>query len=74
MNKLQAHLIADWHWVLTRSWSVRFIAVAAVLSGLEAIVPLFSDRIAPGVFASLSFLITAAALVSRLVAQKHVSD
>jgi len=53
---------------------VRFIALAAILSGAEAIVPLLSDRIAPGIFALLSFLVTAAALVARLVAQKHVRD
>jgi hypothetical protein len=68
---LKARLIADWQWVLKRSWSVRFIALAAVLSGLEVVLPLLSGSIPKGIFAILSFVVTAAALVSRFVAQQR---
>lgn len=66
---LKARLIADWQWVLKRSWSVRFIALAALLSGLEVLLPLMSDFFPKGVFASLSFLVTVAAFVARLMIQ-----
>jgi hypothetical protein len=68
---LNARLIADWQWVLKRSWSVRLIALAALLSGFEAILPLLVERIPHGSFAILSFLTTAAAFVARLVAQSR---
>lgn len=64
-------LIADAHWVLKKSWSVRFTVLAALLSGLEVVVPLYSDAIPRGSFATLSFLVTAAAFGARFVAQKH---
>jgi len=64
-------LIADAQWVLKKSWSVRFIIIAAFLSGLEVVVPLFSDTIPRGSFATLSFIVTAAAFVARFVAQSR---
>jgi F0F1-type ATP synthase assembly protein I len=66
---LKARLIADWQWVLKRSWSVRFLALAALLSGLEALLPLLSAFFPRGVFALLSFFTTAAAFAARFVAQ-----
>jgi hypothetical protein len=69
MTRFKAALIADWQWVLKRSWSVRFIAIAALLSGFEVLLPLLSDFIPRGVFAVLSFLTTVAAFVARLVVQ-----
>lgn len=66
---LKSRLIADWQWVLKRSWSVRFIALAALLSGLEVLLPLISDFIPRGIFAILICFTTAAAFIARLVAQ-----
>lgn len=68
---LKTRLIADWRWVLRRSWSVRFIALAAALSGFETLLPLLSDRISHGPFAILSFVATSAAFVARIVAQQR---
>ena len=47
--------------------------LAAVLSGLEVILPLFSFHMPPGVFAALSFFTVAAAFVARLIAQKDLT-
>lgn len=69
MERITATLIADWQWVLKRSWSVRFIALAAILSGLEVLLPLLSDFIPKGIFALASFFTTVAAFVARIVAQ-----
>jgi hypothetical protein len=68
-EKFEARLVADWRWVLRRSWSARLILGAAALSGAETVLPLYSDVIPHGPFAALSFLTTAAALVARFVAQ-----
>lgn len=65
----------DWKTVLTRAWSMRFIILAALLSGFEVALPIVREAIEPlqlvptGVFAILSFLATAAAGVARIVAQ-----
>lgn len=65
-------LAPDWREILRRAWSVRFIAAAALLSGLEIILPLFVDALPRGVFAALSFVTVAAALVARIVAQQDL--
>lgn len=69
-------LIDDWRTVLRRAWSIRLLAVAGLLSGLEAAVP-FLDGILPiprGTFAVLAFLATGGAFVARLVAQKSMYE
>lgn len=68
--------IANWRDVLRRAWSIRFIAIAAVLSGLEIVLPLVEDilPVPRGVFAALSGLATAGAFVSRIIAQKDIPD
>lgn len=73
MDTIKVRLVSDWRWVLARSWSVRFIAIAAVLSGLETAMAVFADNppIPKGTFALLSFFVTAAALIARFVAQSH---
>ena len=65
-------LIDDWHIVLRKAWSVRLIALAAVLSGVEVLLPVYETSIPTGVFAMLSGVITSAALVARIVAQKDI--
>lgn len=68
--------VANWQAVLRRAWSIRLMALAALLSGLEVALPLAGHLLpfGPGVFAGLSAAVTAAAFISRLVAQKGVSD
>jgi hypothetical protein len=65
-------LASNWREILQKAWSVRFIAIAALLSGIEAALPFFSRSFPPGVFAGLSFLSVASAFVARLVAQKNL--
>ena len=60
----------DWRYILRRAWSVRFIAIAAILSGLETVLPMFSGWVDPGTFSMLSSVFASAALVARIVAQK----
>ncbi len=65
-------LYDNWKEILRRSWSLRFIILAGLLSGCEIVLPLIGDQFAPGVFAGLSFVFTASAFVARLVAQRGI--
>lgn len=65
-------LYDNWKEIARRSWSLRFILLAGLLSGCEIALPLIGDQFQPGVFAALSFAFTAAAFVARLVAQKGI--
>lgn len=69
-------LIANWREVLKRAWSVRWIVLAGIFSGLEVFLPLIDGYIdmPRGVFAALSAVATCAAFISRILAQKGVSD
>lgn len=59
----------DWRAVLRHAWSIRFMLLAAFLSAIEAVLPLFIDHFPKGVFAALTFLVVGAALIARLMAQ-----
>ena len=65
-------LIEDWKHVLKHAWSIRLVLLAALLSGLEVILPMFSDVIPRNVFALLSLFVTVAAAVARLVPQPRM--
>jgi hypothetical protein len=66
-------LVPNWREVLARAWSVRLIALAALLSGAEAALYLVGYRLPLTELqkALLFFAIAAAAFVARLVAQKR---
>lgn len=61
--------IADWRRVLQHAWSVRLMLLAAFLTAVEAVLPFLSDLIPRWPFAILTFVVVAAALVARFVAQ-----
>lgn len=68
------NLYPNWREILKRAWSIRFMALAAVLSALEALLTLFPEAL-PLDRTALSWLvplIIAAAFIARLVAQKGV--
>lgn len=68
------HLSGNWRKIAKKAWSFRLIAVAGILSGCELIIPMFSGLLPRGIFAALSFVTTAGALIARLVAQKDMAD
>lgn len=67
-------LIEDWKRVLRYGWSIRLIVLAALLSGVEIVLPMFSDVIPRNTFALLSFLTTIAACIARVVAQPKMRE
>lgn len=66
----------DWRRILRKAWSVRWMALAAIFSCLEAALPFFDGvlPIPPGVFGALTGLAVALAFVARFIAQKGYSD
>lgn len=68
-------LLDDWREIAAKAWSVRLIILAGVLSGLEAGLPIAREAIEPlglippGAFAILSAVVSAGALVARVLAQ-----
>jgi len=66
-------LASDWKEILKKAWSIRFMLLAGVLSGVEVILPFFAQDIPRGIFAVLSFLSVGGAFVSRLIAQRDLT-
>ena len=68
-------IVHNWRDVLSRAWSVRLMALAGVLTGLEAVLPLIDGYVdvPRGVFAAVTFLVVCAAFVARFFAQKGLS-
>ena len=60
-------LTEDWRHVLKHAWSIRFIVLAALLSGVEIVLPMFDDTMPRGVFAVLTLVVSVAAAIARLV-------
>lgn len=71
---MQLH--SDWRRILKRAWSVRWMALAALLSCAEVALPFFEDvlPVPPGVFGLLTGLAVAGAFVSRIIAQEGFHD
>lgn len=59
----------DWHYLLRKSWAVRWALLAGLLSGAEVILPLFVDALPRNVFAGLSMLATMGAVWARVLVQ-----
>ena len=73
---MKLRLLPHWRAVILRAWSMRFMAAATLFSGIEAAVP-YLDGVLPisrGAFGLLAFGATAAAMVSRVVAQSNLPE
>lgn len=71
-------LAPNWKAILTKAWSVRLMAVAGVLSGIEAAIATYPDifaifGVAPGRAALVSMTVTCCAMWVRILAQKGVT-
>lgn len=73
-------LLDDWREIAAKAWSVRLIILAGVLSGAEAALPIMRETleplglIPPGAFAILSAVVSAGALVARVLAQPDKAE
>lgn len=68
-------LIEDWKTVLNKAWSVKFNVAATVFGAAEVVVALVQPASIPnGVFAGIAAVISIAANVARIMAQKELSN
>lgn len=67
-------LLPEWRTLLARAWSVRLILLACVLDITEVAMSYVSPEHSGGWFGALSFIVTVAAGVSRLLAQPRMTD
>lgn len=69
-------LVKNWRQVLKRAWSVRWIVLAGIFTGLEVGLPIIDGYvdIPRGIFAALSGFASCAAFTSRIIVQKGLSD
>lgn len=65
---------SDWKLILKKAWSIRLMLLAGLLTGCEAILPLYQEAIPRGTFAVLSMLAIVGGMVARVVAQKGMGD
>jgi hypothetical protein len=75
-DRVEARLVRNWRAILKRAWSMRFMALAVVFSGLEVALPLL-DGVLPihrGWFAALCGVSVAIAMIARLVMQRGVHE
>lgn len=66
-------LKSNWRLIVRKAWSVKFMALAFVFTAVEVALPFFDGGMPKGLFALLSALATAGALITRLLAQKEVN-
>jgi len=67
-------LAPEWRNIMHRAWSMRLGALAAVLSGVEVVLPLFANEVPRNLFAALSFVAVIGAMVARVVAQPKMHN
>ena len=71
-------LLPDWKNVLTRAWSVKCMAFAAMVSGCETLLQLGGASILPGwAVPAVTGVVTAVGILARVLAQKeaeHVAE
>lgn len=60
-------------WIVSHAWSFRFLVLAAVFSGAEAVLPLFMEHppLPRRLFAVVVFVIVVLALVARVIVQQR---
>ena len=62
-------LLPDWKHILTSAWSVWLLATAVVLTGVEMVLPIFELSMPRELYAALIGLISAGALLARILVQ-----
>lgn len=68
-------LIPDWNDVLKRAWSVKFLALAALVSGCEAVMQIAGSSFLPaGLGPAVIGLLSAFGILARVLAQREAED
>jgi hypothetical protein len=64
-------LLDDWDRVVKKAWSFRLLALAAVFTVAEILLPLVGAEMPPVLFSVLSGLAIVGAMITRVIAQKE---
>jgi len=69
-------LVDDWQYVLRHAHSLRWLAAAMILTGLEAAFPYFTEvfYLDPRWLSAIACILMGLAFASRLIAQKAFED
>lgn len=68
-------LVDDWRAILKKAWSVKFNIAATLFGAAEVVVALVQPASIPhGVFAGIAAAVSILSNVSRVMAQKELSD
>jgi hypothetical protein len=70
-KQIEARLVADWRWVVKRSWSVRFLGLSCLFEGANAVLPRYETFFNYNLFSVLTLVCTVGALASRFIAQEE---
>lgn len=70
-----AKLLPDWKSILTKAWSVKFLALAGVVSAAEAVIQIAGvQMLPPGVAPAVIGVLSALGILARVLAQKEAED
>lgn len=67
-------LLTHWRYVARRAWSMRLMLLAGILTGCEAILPLYADALPRGLFAAITVVVILGAMLARITVQKGMDD
>ena len=68
--------VPNWRRVLMYAWSIRLVALVAILNGCETALNLAGGSLPvdPTILFATSFVVTVAAMVARIVYQKKLKE
>ena len=66
----------DWRLLIRHAWSVRLVAIAAILSGCEVVLPIVGYKLpVPDVWlAVINFVVVASAFIARFIVQEKLDE
>ena len=68
-------LLPDWKDILKKAWSVKFLGLAALVSGCEAVMQLAGNSMLPaGVAPAVVGVLSALGILARVLAQREAED
>ena len=69
------NFLPDWKTVLTKAWSVKFLALAGVVSAAEAVIQIAGVQLLPpGVAPAVIGVLSALGILARVLAQKEAEE
>ena len=68
-------LLPDWKRILTKAWSVKFLGLAALISGCEVVMQVAGNTVLPAwVVPAVTGLLSAFGILARVLAQREAEE